>query len=84
MTTPQPIRARTQSLTERLFTALEQTYPAYDIRRRVSGMWSAVRVTPPSAVQVEARLHRYIVQPSGEALAAVLARQLEISQRVRG
>lgn len=84
MTTPQPVRARRRSLTERLLAVLEQTYPAYDSRRRASGMWSAVRVTPPSLAQVEAGLHRYIVQPSGEALAAVLARQLEISQRVRG
>ena len=84
MTTPQPAQSRTQSLTERLLTVLEQTYPAYDIRRRASGMWSAVRNVPPSITQMEARLHRYIVQPSGEALAAVLARQLEISQRVRG
>ncbi|MFG1683442.1 hypothetical protein ACGFNP_24960 [Nonomuraea sp. NPDC049269] len=47
-------------------------------------MWSAARFTPPSAAQLEAGLHRYIVQPSGEALAAILARQLEISQRIRG
>lgn len=77
-------RRHTKSPAEQMLTVLEQTYPAYDIQRRAAGMWSAVRAVAPSMAQMEAGLHRYIVQPSGEALAAVLARQLEISQRVRG
>lgn len=65
-------------------TALEQTYPAYHIQERRTGMWSAVRAAAPTRRQADAGLHRYIVQPGARALAAVLAQQLEIAHRHRG
>jgi predicted NAD/FAD-dependent oxidoreductase len=67
---------------ERAVNILEQTYPAWNIRRASTGMWSARRSA--SSTQATAGLHRYIIQPTMEALAAVLAQQLEIAQRVRG
>lgn len=65
-------------------SALEQTYPAYHIQERPTGMWSAVRAAAPTRRQAEAGLHQYIVQPGARALAAVLAQQLEIAHRFRG
>ncbi|WP_165977862.1 hypothetical protein [Nonomuraea diastatica] len=44
-------------------------------------MWSAARAIAPTPVEAAAGVHRYIVQPSPEALAAVLAYQIGISQR---
>lgn len=64
--------------------AMEQTYPAYNIQERPTGMWSAIRATAPTRRQAEAGLHHYIVQPGARALAAVLAQQLEIAHRFRG
>lgn len=63
----------------RQLTVLRQTYPAWNIGHR-RGMWSAVRVTPPTPAEAAAGMHRYIVQPSLEALAAVLSYQTGIAQ----
>jgi hypothetical protein len=60
------------NLIDRQLAALEYTYPIWQSRRHASGMWSAVRATPPSDGGVE-----YVVQPSAEDLAAFLGRQLE-------
>jgi hypothetical protein len=46
-------------------------------------MWSAVRAATPTLAQAEAGLHQFIVQPTSRALAAILAQQLEVAQRVR-
>lgn len=46
-------------------------------------MWSAVRLTAPTAEQATAGLHQFIVQPTLEALSAVLAQQLAIAQHMR-
>lgn len=67
----------------REWTALEQTYPGWHIREQSTGMWSAVRATPPTRRQADAGLHRYIVQPGTQALAAILAQQLDIAHRFR-
>lgn len=64
------------------FIILEQTYPAWRIRQSRAGMWSARRTVTLN--QAEAGLHRFIVQPTLEALSAILAQQLEIAQRIRG
>jgi hypothetical protein len=62
--------------------ALEQTYPAWHIKRK-RGAWSAKRANPPTVAQAAAGVHALIIQPTMEALAAVLAQQMEIAQRVR-
>lgn len=61
---------------------IEQTYPAWWIRRRRNNMWTATRVTTPTPRQVAAGLHQCIIQPSLDALAAVLCQQLYIAQTV--
>lgn len=43
-------------------------------------MWSAVRVSAPTDAQAAAGVHRYIVQASPQALAAILAYQAGILQ----
>lgn len=62
---------------------LEMTYPAWTITRRRNGMWSAIRVVDPTLTQTRAGLHKYMMQPTMQALAAVLAAQLDIAQRTR-
>lgn len=86
LTTSPDSHAQTQSLDHigRQLSVLEQNFPAWHVRRRPHGMWSAVRVCPLTDVQIKTRQHRYIVQPSMEALAAILAHQLHIAQRTRG
>lgn len=76
-------RKPTHNLIEQKRSVLEHTYPAWNVHRR-GDMWSAARAAAPTPTQVEAGLHRYIVQPSMEALAAILAQQLEIAHRIRG
>lgn len=79
MTSPCP----EQPATPTQLTVIEQTYPRWDIRQRPGNMWIARRVTPPTPTQAAAGLHCYIIQPSLEALAAVLCRQLLIAQTSR-
>jgi hypothetical protein len=79
LSAPQPAH----QLPSREWTALEYTYPGWHIRERPTGMWSAVRAACPSRRQAEEGLHRFIVQPGAQALAAVLAQQLDIAQRFR-
>lgn len=69
---------------DQILNVLEHTYPAWRIRHSRSDMWAAVRAIAPTRSQAEAGVHRYIVQPTAQALAAVLAQQLDILQRVRG
>lgn len=64
-------------------SVIEQTYPRWQIRQRPNNMWIARRITPPTPIQAAAGLHRYIIQPSLEALAAVLCQQLLIAQTSR-
>lgn len=64
----------------RKLAILEYTYPAWRIRSR-HGMWTAIRSTTPA--QAAAGLHQVVVQPTLDALAAILAQQLDIAQRVR-
>lgn len=78
MTSPQHASAYTTAMSKLI--VLEQTYPAWHINQR-GGMWSAKRTVSPA--QMEAGLHEMILQPTMEALAAVLAQQLYIAQRVR-
>lgn len=75
-------RASHHATTITTLRILEQTYPGWDIRQRGS-MWSAVRLTAPTAEQATAGLHQFIVQPTLEALSAVLAQQLAIAQHMR-
>lgn len=79
-----PLRRHAQTTDERMLEVLEHTYPAWRICRSRAGMWSAVRAAVPTLAQAEAGVLRYIVQPTSQALAAVLAQQLEIAQRIRG
>lgn len=79
-----PQRRHAKTADERMLEVLEYTYPAWWIRRSRTGMWAAVRAAVPTIAQAEAGVHRYIVQPTSQALATVLAQQLEIMQRIRG
>lgn len=70
-----------KSATAYKLAIIEQTYPGWNIRQRAGGMWSATR-TSLTPEQSEAGLHRYIIQPTLEAIAAVLSQQLYIMQSV--
>jgi hypothetical protein len=80
---PSPQRRFVDSTDADTLVVLEQTYPAWHIRRTRHGMWSATRATAPTLLQAEAGLHQFIVQPTARALSAILAQQLDIVQRVR-
>ncbi|WP_157253261.1 hypothetical protein [Nonomuraea typhae] len=79
MISPDPAAAQ---LAHRQLAALRQTFPSWRIGCSRAGMWYAIRSTSPEAPAM-AGLHRYIVQPSAEALAAILTQQLSLIQRVR-
>lgn len=64
---------------DRRLTAIQHTYPAWNIRRRPNNMWIATRTTPPTPAQTAAGLHHHIVQPGLDALTAVLSEQLLIA-----
>lgn len=66
----------------RALAVLEHTYPAWHIRDH-AGRLSASRVRTPTPRQRAAGLHQHILQPTIVALAAILAQQLDISQRFR-
>ena len=79
MTSPDP----SPSLADRQFAVLLSTFPGWHIARRPNGAWAARRTTPPTPEQAQAGVHQYLIQPSMQALAAVLTQQLGILQGFR-
>ncbi|KAB8186822.1 hypothetical protein FH608_045850 [Nonomuraea phyllanthi] len=67
-------------LNEHKLSVIEHTYPAWRIRQWPNDMWTATRITAPTPGQAAAGLHRCILQPGLDALAAVLCQQLYIAQ----
>lgn len=82
MTMTSPCPEPYDSTTIDKLTVLEHTYPRWRISPREHGMWSATRVVPPTPAQSAAGVHRFIIQPDLDALAAVLCQQLGIAQTV--
>ena len=80
MTSPRP--KHTNGAVTAKLAVIEQTYPAWRIRPRRNNMWTATRVTDPTPQQAAAGLHQCIIQPTLDALAAVLCQQLKIDQTV--
>lgn len=63
-------------------SVMEHTYPGWRIREWPGNMWTATRVSAPTPAQAAAGLHRCILQPGLDALAAILCQQLYIAQMV--
>lgn len=68
------------SIEDQRLAVIEQTYPAWRIRKRPNNMWIATRVSAPSASQAAAGFQQCILQPGLDALAAALGEQLYIAQ----
>ncbi|MFI7126051.1 hypothetical protein ACIBQ1_10180 [Nonomuraea sp. NPDC050153] len=83
MTMTSPCPEPYDSTTAHKLAILEHTYPRWRITQRVGGMWSATRVVPPTRAQAAAGVHRYIIQPDLDALAAVLCQQLFIAHTIK-
>jgi hypothetical protein len=73
---PEPVN----SIEDQRLAVIEQTYPAWRIRKRPNDMWTATRVRAPSATQASAGFQQCILQPGLDALAAALGQQLYIAQ----
>lgn len=65
---------------DRKLAAIRHTYPAWNVRRRAGGTWIAVRITPPTQVQLEAGLQHFVARDSLDDLIEALGDQLLIAQ----